>query len=184
MILPITLSLISSVGVCCAFEKPRVFVEIIPRDLVDVVAKPIKQSALTGRPIDNTLGCESINDAVIHAKRIGFALLGNVIPENLFFFFGESVQGLREAFFEFNIAYKIAYNSEDFYAPIYSHQGYRTYECNTEPLAIVLCKLKDAESFRKLVIDKQKYPAKDTDCYQVSWSQLQRLYDLLNSRHV
>ena len=75
-------------------------VEIIPSQLIDVVAKPLDQIALTGRAIDNSFAYQSINDAIVHAERIGFALLGNVIPENLFFFFSESVQGLGEAVFE------------------------------------------------------------------------------------
>jgi hypothetical protein len=184
LISPIPLPLVCSVGICCTFEHPRVFVEIIPRQLIDVVTKTFEQVSVTGRPINDAFGCESIHDAIICAKGVGLALLGQVIPENLFFFFGETVKALDQAFFEFNAAHKIPYNSGNFYAPIYSDEGERSYESNAEPLAIILCKLIDTEGLGSLLGYKEKSSTKYTDCYQISWSELQRLDNLFNTWHV
>jgi hypothetical protein len=184
MHLPIAFPFISSISVSRSFEKPLVFVEVIPRQIIDIVTKPFVQCTLARRSVDDVFGYQSINDAVINAKCIGFTLSGQVKPENLFFFFSKAVKGLNQAFFEFSAIHKIPYNRKDFYAPVYGDQGCRSDECYADPLAIVLCKLEDTNRFREMLFAEKQETAKDTDSYQVSWSELQRLDNLLNIEHI
>lgn len=177
------MSFIRPVEQCISVEQPKVYVEIIPRQIVDVVSKPFNQVALPGGQSQDALGYQTVHDAVIDAQHVGFALLGKVVPENLFFFFGETVKALQNSFFSFHAQRSIPYDPHDFYAPIYCRYGGGSNQRNAEPLAIVLCKVVNAQCLGGLVADKQQYAAKQHDCYQVSWSELQELYELFGGQH-
>lgn len=151
---PKIVSFISPVSISCSIEKPMVYVKIIPRQLINIVTKSFEQVPMVSGTINDALGYQSIDDAIISAKSIGLALLSQVIPENLFFFFGESVKTLNYSFFEFNAAYHISYNSADFYAPIYGNERYSCYESNTNPLVIVLCKLINSKQLSRFIASK------------------------------
>tara|TARA_R110002072_G_C7730248_1_gene515683 strand:+ start:137 stop:691 length:555 start_codon:yes stop_codon:yes gene_type:complete len=183
MTLPTTLSLVSSVGVGGAFEKFYMFVEVIPREVVDVVCKPFKDVSLPGSHVNDPVGCETIYDAIIDAEHVGLALLGNVEPENLFFFFSESVQSLQLAFMSFCAARSIPYCASDFYAAVNSKKAQRCDERNSDPLAVVLCKLVDGEGLSEAVWDDEKQETTESDCCQISWWQLHGIKERLQCRH-
>ena len=155
---------ISPIKVSFPIEKPKVYVEIIPSQLINIVSKPFDQVSLVSSPENNTLGYQAINDAVIDAQHIGFALLAEVIPEDLFFFFGETVQALQDAFFSFNSERYIPYNHTDFYAPVNNDKGRSCNKSNAKPLAIILCKVVNTECFRNIIFDKQKHATKHNNC--------------------
>ena len=159
-------------------KQVRVIVQVLPCYLIDVIAK--EQCPKVSGTINNALGYESIDDAIVDAKTVSFSLLSNVKPENLFFFFSQCVQGLRNGFFEFCLANSIPYNSRDLFAISYQEQDYTNQESWADPLAIVFCKLKHAKDFERLIAEKQKNATKASNCYQVSWNQLKNFNNLIN----
>ena len=63
-------------------------VEVIPSDVANVMREPIKHIPERSRTIDDSLGYEFLNDAIINSESIGARLLREVVPENLLFIFG------------------------------------------------------------------------------------------------
>lgn len=175
-------SLVGSVVIGRPVQEFRVFVEVIPSDIADIVCKPLKHVSHTRSAINDSVGYESIDDAIINSERIGLALRGVVKAENLFFVFGESVQFLRDALFRFLESRSIPYNSADLYAPVNSKESDRCEERETNPLAVVLCQVSNAESIGKAVRCEQHQAGKDADSCQISWSELQSVKEVLKCR--
>lgn len=171
--LNVTRLFVRSANISSAVEQMPVFVEIIPRELVDIVSKPPIHSASISGSINNAGGYKSLNDAIINAQRIGFCLLPNVKPEDLLFIFGETVESLQSALREFCDSYSVSYPSDNCYAPIYTKQYNRDNEDKPDPLAIVLCKVINADLFQNTFIAKQQKGSDYSKRYEVSWGEFQ-----------
>lgn len=172
-------SFIRAIGVGCPKEQFMVFIEIIPSEIRDVVSKSLHQGAEGRRPADNACGFKSLNDAIIVAQNIGFRLLGNVKAENLLFVFGQTVQSLQSALREFADQHFISYPATDCYAPVRGEERACDDKRQGDPLAVVLCKLVNAESLEPFAGTKQKKGSNDTERYEVTWGQLQSLQQRL-----
>ena len=175
--------LVSSREVRSAIKKRLVFVEILPREISDVVSKPFEYVSMGRCEVDDPIGYQSIDDAIISAKHVGLCLMSKVEAKNLFFVFGETVHSLQCAFVEFCGMRSIPYNVADIYAPIDGEETDDGNQRNADPVAIVLCKVSDAKPISDYVRGGENDDTEDCDRYQVSWSELQGFDDILKSRH-
>jgi hypothetical protein len=148
--------IVRSAGIGSAIQQTLVAVEILPREIRDVVSKFQIQSADSICRINETFGYKSTNDAIVNAQNVGLRFLKNVKPENLFFFFGETVESLRCAFSDFCNNHLIPYPTDDWYAPIYHEQSYKYNKSAPNILAVVLCKITNSDWFQKNVGAEQK----------------------------
>jgi hypothetical protein len=177
MVPRLTKNLVCPVGVGCSVENLRVFVEFLPHDFIDVVSKPINHVPHVRRHLYDALGYESLHNAISDAEIVGLRLLSVVEPENLLFFFGEP----SKARFEFRNGI-LAPSPTAECSP--SHRNHRHNEearsddqSETQPRAIVLCKLNETNLLKKLLGREQQYGSHDPECYQVTWGELQELKD-------
>jgi hypothetical protein len=171
--LNVTRLFIRSIGSGSADEQMRIFVEIPPSEIRDVVSKPINHIADGSSLIDNTCGYKSLNDAIVNAQSIGFSLLNKVKPENLLFVFGETIKSLQSSLREFCDIHLVSYPASDCYAPIYAEQHNRYNKNKPDPLAIVLCKVINSDMFQDTLIAKQQKGSDYCKRYEVSWGELQ-----------
>ena len=95
--LPIRLPFVSAVGVGGSFEQMRMYVEVIPREVADVMREPFEHISVRCRLVNDSVGYETLYDAIIVAEDIGASLLRNVEPENLLFIFGQAIQSIGYA---------------------------------------------------------------------------------------
>lgn len=56
----------------------RVFVEVFPREITDVVCESLDNISDRGGAIDDATRDQTINDAIVNAQRVGLALGGTV----------------------------------------------------------------------------------------------------------
>lgn len=172
---------IRSISIGRADKQIRIFVEIIPSKITDIVSKPLIHSADRSGAINNTCGFKSSHDAIIEAQRIGFSLLSYVKPENLFFVFSETLESLQSALREFCSRHFVSYPSGNCYGPIYTEQNKRYDKNESDPLAIVLCKVINADLFQPAIWAKQQKGSDYSKRYEVSWSELQDLQKSFNN---
>ena len=171
-------SFVCPVRVGCPRKKRLVCLEILPSEFRDVVS-PMKWVPIGGRPVNDSAGYESVHDAIVDAEFVGLTFRGYVKAENLFFFFGETVKSLQREFMKFCESRSIPYNAANMYGPVYDEQTDRSDERKSEPLAIVLCKVADAQAVREAFGKQQDHAAEQADCCQISWSELQGFEDVL-----
>lgn len=155
------------------FQKMTVFVEIIPSEIRDIVSKPINRTAEASGLIDNACGYKSLSDAIVNAQNMGFRLISNVKPENMFFFFGETVESLQSSLRGFCNNHLIPYPKDNLYGPIYNEQYDGCNKNKPDPLAVVLCKIINANIFQNTVCGKQQKGGNQSKCYEIPWSELQ-----------
>ena len=160
------------------------FLQILPSELRDVVSKPIQHIADGVRLVDDSAGFQSLDDAIANSQVIGSRLLGYVKAENLFFFFGESIQSLQAAFFRFSGDLTIPVNAADFCGPVYKEQDRCRDENKRHPLAVVLCKVRDVQPLKHGSVGEEEERAGDGDCRKVSWCELQGIENVLKCGHV
>ena len=144
------------------------------------MSKSLKHVPQVGRPENYACGYKSLNVAIINAQDIGARLLGKVKPENLFFFFGETVQSLQSGILNFCDRHFIAYPSEDCYAPIHSEQDAGKYHYQAEPLAVVLCKVIDSKGFEPFFRAEHQKGGDYSKRYEITWGELQCLKQVLD----
>lgn len=110
-------------------------------------------------------------------RQLDRVFLGEVVPENLFFVFGERTEALHSFLVSFCDHFSIPHPPDDFYGPIYIYtkQDARSDKGKPNPRAVILCKLVHAEVLKKRLRHKQEDPSDDSDCYQVTRSELQEL---------
>ena len=164
---------IFSADICSAGKQMFVFLEMIPCEITNVVRDSTMYGTEAARTINNTVGYKSLHDTILNTQRIGFRLLVYVKPENLFFVFGETVESLQLALSRFSADYGISYPVNNCYGPVYSERNYRYNKCKADPMAVVLCKLVNANVLQEPFGRKQQNGSGDAKYYKVSWSDLQ-----------
>ena len=168
-------SLVGSVGVGSAVEGIRVYVEVIPREITDIVREPFMHIAEGRRPENDAIGYESLDDAIFNAEHVGACLLGEVIPQNLLLVFGQTLKSLDDALVEFPLPPEAL---EQIHAPApYRNQEehQRRKEKNPKNCAVILCKLKNPENILELLAAEKDQPGYKTNRYEIAWSELQEL---------
>lgn len=173
------LSLVGTVGLGAAMEQGRVFFEYVPSNLVDVVRKTLQQVAGIGTSEYDTPCNQCLDDAIVNSQRIGAGLLGYVEPENLLFVFSESAKALMQLPLEAPLA-----NTTDGEAPCTistsnHQQADAQQKCNANSLAIVLCQISDAQPLSDLIGRKDDQSERYSECYQVTWCELEKLQQWL-----
>lgn len=61
--------------------------EIVPREVVDIVREAFNDTTERRRLIDDSVGLETLNDAVFNPERVSSSVLCDVKAENLLFIF-------------------------------------------------------------------------------------------------
>lgn len=74
-------SFVCSVGIGEPVEQFDVLIEILPRELVDVVRKPFNDAALPSSKMNDAASSETIHHTIIKTQNIGFAPFCNVDSE-------------------------------------------------------------------------------------------------------
>lgn len=72
-------------------------IDVIPRELRDIVGKPFNDVSCGGSAKNYSLGYKTLDDAIINAEHVGLCSLRHVEPENLLFIFGETAEALNYA---------------------------------------------------------------------------------------
>lgn len=177
--LPQRRSLVCPICVGTSFKQMLVYVEVIPGEITDIMREPIKHISEAGRTINNSFGYESLYDAIINAERVGSSLIGKVIPENLFFVFGQTIESLGHFPIEFPLSPPVSYERKCVCKNRYKKKGHCDDEDKSNNRAIILCKLKDAQLFKDFFTAKEQKGSNDAECYEKSWSELQELKERL-----
>ena len=160
-------------------KEPLVFIEIIPRNITDIVSKSLYSIPKGSGYKDNEFGFKSFNDAIINAQNIGFCLIENIKPENLLFVFSETMEGFFYSFRDFCIKHSISYPMNNWYASVYRKQRYSNNQNKTEMCAIILCKIVNIQFFQEIFIPKQQKGGGDSKCYEITWGELQTVQEKL-----
>ena len=153
-------------------EKFRSFVEIIPYKGRNVKWVPAKYALVVRSCVNDTGEFETLDDAIFGAKAIGSCLLENIKPENLFFFFCQPPK--VSLYIQGNLK-MIRENGHLFPAPRDKVNQNKTAPANcsnSDPWAIIICKIKESESGQDVLIDKQNCASSDPYYGKISWSQL------------
>ncbi len=162
-----------------ADEKPVVFVEILPREIAEIVFKSINKVSKVGCSVDDSLGFKTVDDAILAAQTTGLGLLGYVKPEDLLFFFSENLESLDSSFRDFCFKNSIPCPPHNIFASVYDEDRSRKNKSKTNPKAVVLCKVVDAKLLEKLFFPKQQEGRSRSHCYQITWGELQDLCNRL-----
>lgn len=166
---------VSSVGVCSAFEMLRIYIEVVPRQLTDVVREPFKYISHGRRSDDDAFRGEALHDSIIILEDIAFRLLGDVKSENLLFIFSETVQGLQDFLFEYSFSPPPLYPPCEFNADCDGQECTCEDKYDTEPRAIILCKVIDAQKLKDAFGCKKEKGKNKTNRYEITWSEFQEL---------
>ena len=165
--------LVSSHNRCGAFEQVRVYVQVIPRHLTDVIRKPIDHISDLGNSMDDAYGCQTIHDAIINAEAVASGIADDVMPQNLLLVLAENVQALRDGLKCFALPPSAL-------EPIYPATCYpnedqrdRRQEKNPENRAIILCKFSKSKSLAESIAAENQHPCYKSNRYEIAWSELE-----------
>lgn len=175
---------ICSIGATKAIEEKFVLVEILPRSIFNIVSNLSKSTTIPISFINNSIGFQSINDAIMEAENVASGLLKYVKSEDLFFFFGETLESLQSALREFSFRNSIPYAENNIFDPIHKESKYYENIYNPHPLAIVLCKFINTEPSQSFFTTKQK---KGVDCsqqyYEINWGEFQEILKCIKNTY-
>jgi hypothetical protein len=180
MKLPAIFSLIGTVEVGRPVQEPRIYIEVIPREVGDVVGKSFIETTGRSGTEDDSTGYETLYDAIVDAEHIAARLLSDVVPENLLFVFSESLQAILH--FKMKLppppcpgdAFEKA-------ARIVDHdQSHRSQQNDSQNRAIVLCKLRHPQLIEQIGVGEQKESTKNPGCHEITWSEFQTLKERLS----
>jgi hypothetical protein len=166
---------IASVEHRAPIKQGMLFIEMIPREIRNVISEPLEHIADYRRVINDSCGYKSIDHAIIDSQIIGFRLSGYVKPKNLFFIFGETVEFLQSELNEFLDRFSVPYTPGDYYAPVDKEQCRSYDECEADPRAIVLCKVIDVRLFQQTRRSIKKECGNQAQPKEISWTELQIL---------
>ena len=153
--------------------------EIIPSEVANVMREPLKDIAERCGLINDAVGFESLHDAVFNAEHIGASIVGDVEPENLLFIFGQTIQSLGYA--PIDAPMPPPFINERNYVGEQRDNKERNGNNKGKPKnrAIVLCKLRYANTLKELGTWKEKGGRHYPERYEITWSELQKLKECL-----
>jgi hypothetical protein len=170
---------VGSEGVSGPIENIRIYLDIIPSEFGDIVRESFDHVTHGSGAVDDSVGYESLHHAILNAEDVGTRVLGDVVSENLFLVFGQTVKSLRDALMEFPLPQEAL---EPIHAPIPDgdqEQHYRRKEKHSQNRALILCKLLKSEDLLKLRAAEEDDSCHQSDRYQVTWGELQKLKERL-----
>ena len=71
-----------------------IYVEIIPRELRDIVSKAFKDVSHACGTIDDASGYQTLDSAIVNSERVALSVSCKVKPENLLFVFCKTIESL------------------------------------------------------------------------------------------
>lgn len=162
-----------------------IYIEIIPREITNVVREPFKHRSHIRRTIDDTCGYKTLDDAIVNSENVGLGLFGNVVPENLFFVFGKTI----EAFYRVQTELPILPPPFDEFGDFKGHCDSK--KCSSENKhhadnrAVIFCKVVNADIFCEPFWAEKKKGSGPTERYEISWRELQEFKNVLdNCSHI
>lgn len=171
---------IRPIDVGFAVEQCKLFVEVLPRDITDVMGKLTGPSSKRGGPKNDACGYQTLNDAIADAQDVAARLLRYVEPQNLLFLFSESLQALDYA----SIELPLPPLTPDVGCPGASNghtqQNAGHDERHPQNRAVILCKLVNADLMQQLRVGIQEHATHDADHQEVTWPQLQAVKQRLD----
>lgn len=171
-------TLVGSISIGLADKQARIFIEHVPGDFIDVEGKSLQQATHVAGPEDHTAPDKTLYDAILIAQRVGARLLRNVVPENLFFIFGESTQALGKIALELPLVKGSTNLFGHPLAGINQQQRQTEQKAEANDLAIVFCKVRNAKLLRPLIRGEERDAKHEAECYQVAWSELESLKEM------
>lgn len=173
------ITLVRSIKIGLPVEQRRYFVECIPSNLMDVVSESLNQTADVGYPADDACTGQTLHHAIICAQGIGSRLVAHVEPQNLLFVFGQSAKALAHLALESPLAHHGLDERKTGLGETDAQQCHTGQECESKPLAIVLCHVSNTELLREIAGREQQEGQDHGNCYQVAWSELKKLKSVL-----
>lgn len=168
-------------------NQVTIFVEMLPCGFRDAV-RNAGIHADDGRTLkgvvsyEDTLGFQTLSDAVIHADALGARLVDYVPAKNLLFLIGQRSQPLMDAL-SFEISGLLTKGPlSDLLDRDNEQQCSGEQKGQADKFAIVAVKVAQAEKFKTLVGQDQKHSDGQGDCCRISWNELQALHKKFNRR--
>lgn len=166
---------VGSGDIRCPFKQKRILVNVLPRTITNIVREKFKLNADVCSLYNDAFGYETLDDAITEIEDVCSRLIVHVKPDNLFFIFGQTVEALNDAFVE----HTTPNESFDPFCRLYCDCNNANCEYKdkaySEPLAIVLCKLKNTEIFKGDFWAEKKKSYSDTEWYAVTWSEFDKI---------
>lgn len=176
----------ASAAPAAAFKQRLVFVDLLPRHLADVVGEPGLELSKLGSQPDDSIGYETLHDAVLEAQRLGSSLAFYVPAENILFIFGQRTKALCDAQALLPVA---AHPREPVENGLGHHGklgGQRGEKPHPQSRAMVFCKLRHPESFAQLLAAQddgcEKEHGEKADYSLLTWGELDKLKHRLDER--
>lgn len=150
-------------------------VEIVPSEIADVMREPFKDTPERCRLINDSIGFESLYDAIFNSEHVGSRILRDVEPEDLFFILGQTLESLCYAPIVcpsppplFDEAKQVTGHGDD---------KKRNSDNKSKPKhrAVFLCKLRHPNLLKELTIWKKEDGRHYAKRYEITWSELQEL---------
>ena len=160
---------VSSVRICRAFEKTRIYVEKIPGMVRDIKGETLSQISQRRGTINDSCRGQTLHRTVIDAQNVGFRLLRDVKAEDLLFVFGQTEKALLYAQIEFPFPPPTLTPFCQFEDGCHQKQCQRNNEYDAKPRAIVLCKIIKTETFQGAFWDKKKKGSHQAQRYEITW---------------
>lgn len=139
--------------------------DIIPREVSDVMRASIYEVEEVRRSVNNSLGYESLYDAIVHAESVGACLQGKVISENLLFIFGQTIESLSHAALELPVLYAPSYKGKDVNCYRHDEKGNCNNKSDAKNRAVIFRNFKHANGLKEFLISKEKNGRNNTQRY-------------------
>lgn len=164
-----------------AIEEMPVLTEMLPCSFRDIVRDFRDKPG--SRPPDDSFGYQSLHYAVSAVEKVGSCFIPYVKPENLFFFFSERAEVLNRVFSEerfliYDKTYVIGENGER-----YGKGCTCGDKGESEKVAVVLCKLRNADLLEELRRAKKHDSGKNGNYCELAWGELQEMKDVFKDDH-
>jgi len=170
---------IRSVDVGSPIEQGTILVETIPCGRSYFVWNCSEVAALRKRSMDDSLGYETVRDAIQGCEEVGLALLRYVEPEDLFFVFCQTLESLTHAVDSLLSLPAVSSSAPSFLPGVRKGSGGKEDKGQDKhkanPRAIVLCKVVYSENLQEFFPAEKKKGSGQTERYEITWPELQEL---------
>jgi hypothetical protein len=157
-----------------------IYVEIIPRELTDIVSKSLKDVPHARGAVDDACGYQTLDSAIVNSERVALSVFRKVKPENLLFVFCKTIESLFHVEIELPFSPPIFYDVNESYNDCNNKKSSRKNEYSPDNRAIILCKIINADIFDIPFWTKKKKGSGTTERYEISWRELQEFKKMLN----
>jgi hypothetical protein len=125
--------------------------------------------------IDNTIGYQSLHYAITKAERTGAGILRYVEPQNLLFFFGQTIQALFSAPMDLNLGPQFLGERKQIINKHYNDNCCGNDKDKSNNRAFIFCKFIDTDFTEKFFTEKKHRCRNNAEYYEVTWSELKEI---------